>query len=124
MHFNTDAPDEHIQGKERLMANRVCTPNDALYRHQWDIETSPTLDLSLAEPGRPRAHLEYVKAWDYHLGQIPLDPDSWYASTNTISIASAPIDHKNSDSTDALSHLALDLHADGASPLESTGNRQ
>ncbi len=77
MYFNTDAPGESVQDNGRLMARSVRAPDHALYRKEWDIPVSRTLQQPLDEPGRPGTHQEYVKAWDYYLGRIPLDPERW-----------------------------------------------
>ena len=82
MYFNTDAPGEHVQDTGRLMTNAVRAPEHELYRQEWDIEVPASLTQSLTDPGRPAAHLEYVKAWDYYLGKIEPDAERWRRLNN------------------------------------------
>lgn len=82
MYFNTDAPGDSTQDNGRLMARAVRAPSHAAYRRDWDLEVSRTLHQSLTEPGRPACHREYVKAWDYYLGHIPLDEQRWLRLNN------------------------------------------
>jgi len=77
MYFNTDAPGENTQDNGCLMAKTVRAPEHEFYKKEWDIEVPASLKQSLTEPGRPGTHLEYVKAWDYYLGQIRPDAERW-----------------------------------------------
>lgn len=82
MYFNTDAPGENSQDNGCLMTKAVRAPEHEFYKQEWDIEVSASLNQSLTEPGRPATHLEYVKAWDYYLGQIRPDADRWLRLNN------------------------------------------
>ncbi|PZV18933.1 MAG: sulfatase [Pseudanabaena sp.] len=82
MYFNTDAPGENTQDNGRLMAKAVRAPDHEFYKKEWDIEVPVSLKQSLTEPGRPGTHLEYVKAWDYYLGQIRPDAERWLRLNN------------------------------------------
>lgn len=77
MYFNTDAPGEQIQdtGKLRLQAARA--PEHALYKSTWDVPLPDSLRQSFDAPGRPAAHGEFDRIWDYILGHIPLDEARW-----------------------------------------------
>lgn len=77
MYFNTDAPGERIQdtGKLRLQAARA--PEHALYKSTWDVPVPDNLRQPFDAPGRPRAHGEFDRVWDYILGHIPPDEARW-----------------------------------------------
>ena len=77
MYFNTDAPGEQIQdtGKLRLQAARA--PEHALYKSTWDVPLPDSLRQSFDAPGRPAAHGEFDRIWDYILGHIPPDEARW-----------------------------------------------
>ncbi len=77
MYFNTDAPGESAQDNGCLMARAVRAPDHEFYKKEWYMLLPASLHQSLTEPGRPATHLEYVKAWDYYLGQIPADAERW-----------------------------------------------
>jgi arylsulfatase A-like enzyme len=77
MYFNTDAPGERIQdtGKLRLQAARA--PEHALYGSTWDVPLPGSLRQPFDAPGRPRAHGEFDRIWDYILGHVPPDDVRW-----------------------------------------------
>lgn len=77
MYFNTDASGEQIQdtGKLRLQAARA--PEHALYKSTWDVPLPDSLRQSFDAPGRPAAHGEFDRIWDYILGHIPPDEARW-----------------------------------------------
>ena len=77
MYFNTDAPGERVQdtGKLRLQAARA--PEHALYKSTWDVPLPDNLRQSFDAPGRPAAHGEFDRIWDYILGHVPPDEARW-----------------------------------------------
>ncbi|TBR25391.1 MAG: sulfatase, partial [Reyranella sp.] len=77
MYFNTDAPGENVQdtGKLRLQAARA--PEHKLYQSTWDVSVPDNLRQPFDAPGRPRAHGEFDRVWDYILGHIPPDETRW-----------------------------------------------
>ncbi|MBR2819691.1 MAG: sulfatase-like hydrolase/transferase [Reyranella sp.] len=77
MYFNTDAPGERVQdtGKLRLQAARA--PEHALYKSTWDVPLPDSLRQSFDAPGRPAAHGEFDRIWDYILGHVPPDEARW-----------------------------------------------
>jgi arylsulfatase A-like enzyme len=77
MYFNTDAPGERGQDTGHLLKRVMRAPNDDFYRKTWDVPLPNALREPLEAPGRPRAHAEYQKVWDYVLGQVPLEPERW-----------------------------------------------
>jgi arylsulfatase len=77
MYFNTDAPGERVQDAHRLMMRAVRAPAHEFYRKTWDLPVPRTLTEPLDAPGRPRAHAEFLRSWDYVLGHVPLEPERW-----------------------------------------------
>src|SRR5262249_57467689 len=75
MYFNTDAPGQRVQDTGRLMKHATRAPNHALYQTTWDVPLPTTLTEPFDAPGRPRAHVEYHRAWHYILAPFPLQPD-------------------------------------------------
>ena len=77
MYFNTDAPGENVQdtGKLRLQAARA--PEHALYKASWDVPIPSSLRQPFDAPGRPKAHREFDRIWDYILGNVPLEDVRW-----------------------------------------------
>jgi arylsulfatase len=77
MHFNTDLPGQPVQDTGRLLKHAVRAPNHEFYKKTWDNPLPKSLTEPLTAPGRTRAHAEYQKAWDYMLGNVPLEPERW-----------------------------------------------
>lgn len=77
MYFNTDAPGQAVQDGGRLLKPAARAPDLPFYRKTWDVPLSATVNQDLMAPGRPRAHAEYLKAWDHLLGHIPNEPERW-----------------------------------------------
>ena len=77
MYFNTDEPGETVQdtGKLRLRAARA--PAHTLYKASWDIPIPESLRQPFDVPGRPKAHGEFDRIWDYILGNVPLEDARW-----------------------------------------------
>lgn len=77
MYFNTDAPGEHMQDTGRLRLQAARAPEHALYKSTWDVPLPDSLRQSFDAPGRPGAHGEFDRIWDYILGHIPPDEARW-----------------------------------------------
>lgn len=77
MYFNTDLPGEAIQDTGKLMMQAARAPDHELYRRRWDAPLPSSLRQPLDEPGRPRAHWEFDKAWGYTLGRVPMEAERW-----------------------------------------------
>ncbi|MCC6197915.1 MAG: sulfatase-like hydrolase/transferase [Burkholderiales bacterium] len=77
MYFNTDAPGERVQDTGRLMMHATRAPDHADYRPTWDLPLPASLRQAFDEPGRPRAHGEFDRAWGYTLGRIPAEDARW-----------------------------------------------
>lgn len=77
MYFNTDAPGQAVQDTGQLMYNPARAPRHEAYSATWDVPVAPSLSEALDAPGRPAAHGEFLKIWDYILGHIPLEEERW-----------------------------------------------
>jgi len=77
MYFNTDAPGETVQDRTPTMKRAVRAPNHEFYKKEWDVEIPKSLNQSLTGAGRPAAHGEFLKMWDYVLGHVPLEEARW-----------------------------------------------
>ncbi len=77
MYFNTDAPGEQVQDNGRLRLHAARAPEHELYRATWDVPVPASLRQPLDAPGRPAAHREFDRVWDYILGNVPLEDVRW-----------------------------------------------
>lgn len=77
MYFNTDLPGQPVQDSGFLMRHAAHAPNHTFYRASWNDSVASTLREPLDAPGRPKAHGEFLKVWNYVLGYIPLEEDRW-----------------------------------------------
>ena len=77
MYINTDLPGQNVQVAGKLMKHAARAPNHPIYKATWDMPLPGSLREPLDAPGRPRAHGEFIKVWDYVLGHIPLEEDRW-----------------------------------------------
>jgi arylsulfatase A-like enzyme len=82
MYFNTDAPGERVQDTGRLMMRAARAPEHEMYRARWSAPLPATWRESLEAPGRPRAHLEFDRAWGYTLGRVPAERERWSRFTD------------------------------------------
>ena len=82
MYFNADAIGENVQDTGKLLMHAARAPEDKWYENDWQLSTAPNLRQPLDEAGRPAAHAEFDKAWDYCLGNIPLKEANWQRFTN------------------------------------------
>ncbi len=77
MYFNTYAPGENVQDTGKLRLHAARAPEHALYKTSWDVPISPSLRQPFDAPGRPKAHGEFDRIWDYILGNVPLEDARW-----------------------------------------------
>ena len=77
MYFNTDLPGQNVQDTGNLLEHAARAPDHPLYKATWDEPLPKTLLEPMNAPGRPKAHGEFLKCWDYYLGHIPLEADRW-----------------------------------------------
>ncbi len=77
MYFNTDLPGQKVQDTGKLLKRAVPAPDHQFYKATWDLPVAATLREAMDAPGRPPAHGEFLKVWDYVLGHIPLEEGRW-----------------------------------------------
>jgi arylsulfatase A-like enzyme len=77
MYFNTDAPGENVQDTGKLRLHAARAPEHALYDATWDVPIPSSLRQPFDAPGRPKAHGEFDRIWDYILGNVPLEDVRW-----------------------------------------------
>lgn len=77
MYFNTDAPGQKVQDTGKLLNHAAAAPDHEFYKSTWDLPVAPTLREPMDARGRPKAHGEFLKVWDYVLGHIPLEEARW-----------------------------------------------
>ena len=77
MYFNTDAPGENVQDTGKLRMRAARAPEHSLYKATWDVPTPSSLRQKFDAPGRPQAHGEFDRIWDFILGNVPLEEARW-----------------------------------------------
>lgn len=77
MYFNTDRQAEAVQNNGQLLMHPTRAPDHPMYRQEWHARLPATLGQPLDAPGRPRAHIEFNRAWGYTLGAIPMEEARW-----------------------------------------------
>ena len=107
MYFNTDAPGENVQDTGRLLSQAAPAPGNTAYLADWDVPISGTLTQSFDEPGRPKAHGEFSKAWDRVLGHIPPEEERWRRFNNFYINSIRSVDSQLSAIFDELDALGM-----------------
>lgn len=77
MYFDTDEPGRKVQDTGRLLGVAAPAPRHAAYAKEWDVALPASLTQRHDEPGRPRAHGEFARAWDFVLGHVPAEEARW-----------------------------------------------
>jgi arylsulfatase len=75
MFYNTDRPGEPVQEK-RSVTHIARAPNNEAFAKEWPFKPSESFSQPLDEPGRPRAHADFLRANDALVGPIPAQ-DEW-----------------------------------------------
>ena len=75
MFLNTDRPGQVSQAKN-LLGNIRDEPDDPLYAKQWRFELPASFRQPLDAPGRPAAHLDYIRSHDGLVGRID-ENEAW-----------------------------------------------
>ena len=76
MFYDTDAPGTPVQSK-RGITHVARDPADPLYATQWDFRLPASHAQPLDAPGRPRAHLDFLRSHDALVGAIPDEEARW-----------------------------------------------
>jgi arylsulfatase A-like enzyme len=82
MYFNTDLPGQRVQDTGHLFMHAAPAPNNKFFRASWDMPLPKSLSQPMDAGGRPQAHGEYLKIWNYVLGHIPAEEDRWRRFNN------------------------------------------
>ena len=82
MYFNTDSPGQTVQDTGQLLSHAAPAPTNTAYAAEWDMPIPGSLTQAFDEPGRPAAHGEFGRAWDYVLGHIPPEEERWRRFNN------------------------------------------
>jgi len=82
MYFNTDSPGQKVQDTGRLLSHAAPAPHNRAYTAEWDQPVPSSLTQAFDEPGRPSAHGEFGRAWDYVLGHVPPEEERWRRFNN------------------------------------------
>jgi arylsulfatase len=82
MYFNTDAPGEKVQDLGRQMKKSTRAPQNEWYKKEWDLKVPASLNQPIDGPGRPGAHREFLRVWDFVLGHVPLEEAHWRRLNN------------------------------------------
>ena len=76
MFINTDRPGEVVQARN-ILGHIKSEPVHPLYAKQWNFALPSTYTQSLDAPGRPLAHLDYLKSHDAMVGNIANEDWRW-----------------------------------------------
>jgi arylsulfatase len=76
MFYDTDAPGTAVQSA-RGITHVARDPVDPLYAAQWSFELPRSHSQPLDAPGRPAAHMDFLRSHDALVGNIPDEPDRW-----------------------------------------------
>lgn len=77
MYFNTDRPGQRVQDSGNLLKHAAQAPQHQLFKATWDAPLPDSIREPFDAPGRPKAHGEFLKIWDYVLGHIPPEEERW-----------------------------------------------
>lgn len=69
MFVNTDRPGEKVQARN-ILGHIEPAPDDPLYAQQWPFELPPSYGQPLDAPGRPAAHVDFLRSHDALVGNI------------------------------------------------------
>jgi arylsulfatase A-like enzyme len=76
MFINTDRPGEPVQARN-ILGHIMPEPKHPLYAKQWAFQLPATYGKLLDRPGRPAAHVDYLKSHDALVGRIPNEDWRW-----------------------------------------------
>ena len=78
MYFNSDLPDELVQGRNHAFAI-ARAPDDEIYRARWDVPLPASRRQPVSQAGRPLAHRTYQTITNLQVGQWPDEDRRWKA---------------------------------------------
>jgi len=107
MYFNTDAPGQEVQDNGRLLSHAAPAPHNRTYAAEWDMPIPASLAQDFNEAGRPAAHGEFGRAWDYVLGHIPPEEERWRRFNNFYINSIRSVDEQLTAMLDELDALGM-----------------
>jgi arylsulfatase A-like enzyme len=107
MYFDTDAPGQAVQDNGRLLSRAARAPHDARYAAEWDMPVPASLTQPFNDSGRPKAHGEFSRAWDFILGHIPPEEERWRRFNNFYANSIRSVDVQLTAILDELDSLGL-----------------
>jgi arylsulfatase len=76
MFYDTDAPGTPVQ-RNRGITHVERDPKDPLYAQQWPFDLPRSHAQPIDAPGRPKAHLDFLRSHDALVGEIPNEEPRW-----------------------------------------------
>jgi arylsulfatase len=76
MFIDTDRPGEPVQARN-ILGHIKPEPATPLYAKEWAFDLPATYPQPLDAPGRPPAHIDYIKSHDALVGHIPNEDWRW-----------------------------------------------
>ena len=76
MFLDTDRPGEVVQAKN-ILGHVDRIPDQPLYAKQWKFDLPASYRQKLDSPGRPAAHIDYLRSHDALVGNIPNEEWRW-----------------------------------------------
>jgi arylsulfatase len=76
MFLDTDRPGEPVQSRN-ILGQLARVPEHPLYAKQWSFELPASYRQKLDAPGRPAAHVDYLRSHDALVGNIPDEEWRW-----------------------------------------------
>ncbi|MGE0095137.1 MAG: sulfatase-like hydrolase/transferase [Alphaproteobacteria bacterium] len=76
MFFDTDRPGQPVQSRD-ILGHIKPAPAAPLYAKEWAFDLPATYPEPLDEPGRPPAHLDYLRSHDALVGRIANEDWRW-----------------------------------------------
>ena len=82
MFYNTDRPGEPVQEKHSV-THLARAPAHRAFSADWGCALPQSFYQPIDQPGRPRAHADFLRANDALVGPIPIEDDwRWHAHQN------------------------------------------
>ena len=106
MFINTDRPGERMQARN-ILGHIMPEPANPLYGKQWAFDLPATYAQRIDAPGRPRAHVDYLKSHDALVGNIPNEDWRWRRRHNYYLNCLRDVDRNITPLLDELETLGL-----------------
>ncbi len=107
MYFNTDRPGVSEQDNDQVSFDILRKPDNAKYDRTYHDTLPDNLFQPIEDPGRPRAHHEYMRGWDVLCGKIPSHQDNWRRYRNYYYNCLQDVDDQIAMVLDALANMDM-----------------